>query len=218
MDWLFFGDWSLLGGALLIFALRVLDVSIGTVRSIYTIQGRRRVSIVLGFCESAIFITAVSGVLGGEGGWLHKLAYAGGFAAGIGVGMAVEGWIASGWTMVRVVARDGWQELVDGLRTSGVAVTTVQGEGRDGPVPVLFAVVRRRDAKGVLDRVRTHSPGAFVTTDAVTLASGGTLAVPAVRPRPALLPAMIAGVRPQAGPAGPLGSITPGRTRRRRAA
>ncbi|MEM6560932.1 MAG: DUF5698 domain-containing protein, partial [Planctomycetota bacterium] len=157
-------DWFAVLGALLVFGARIGDVSLGTIRNIYTIRGQRRVSFALGFIESLIFITAISAVLRGEMSLLRTIGYAGGFATGIYVGITVEGWIASGWQIVRVVAR-GKTELAATLREQGWAVTEVAGEGRDGPTPILFLVVRRKKVKHVVAAVTAEAPSAFVTIE-----------------------------------------------------
>ena len=51
--------------AVLIFCLRCIDVSLGTMRMILTIQGRRTTSALLGFIEVSVFITAVASVAQG---------------------------------------------------------------------------------------------------------------------------------------------------------
>ena len=171
---------GLLGG-LLIFAARVCDVSMGTIRVIYMLRGRRLISAVIAAFESAIFIVAIGSVLkGGVAGEPFKLAgYVLGFAGGVFVGMTIEGWIASGWTLLRVIPRDDPHGLMRRLRRHGEAVTLVPGEGRDGPRPILFLVVRRKRAGRVLAVVRRHAPDAFLTVDSVGQAMNGTLGPPA---------------------------------------
>lgn len=46
------------GAALLIFALRIVDVSIGTLRIIMVVQGRVAISMIMGFFEVLIWIVA----------------------------------------------------------------------------------------------------------------------------------------------------------------
>src|SRR4051812_43051534 len=46
--------------ALLIFCMRICDVSIGTVRMIFAIRGKRLIAAVMGVLESAIWIIAIS--------------------------------------------------------------------------------------------------------------------------------------------------------------
>ncbi len=48
--------------------------------------------------------------------------------------------------MLRIISRESAHELVERLRRDGEAVTQIMGEGRDGPVPILFVVLRRKRA------------------------------------------------------------------------
>lgn len=181
-------DFTLLIAPLLIFTARVCDVSIATVRVIYTIRGQKLISVVLGFFESLIFITAISGVLAGAMDPLKMLSYAGGFAAGIYVGLKVEARIASGWWVLRVIARGNADEVVQTLRDEGFAVTEVDGRGREGPVPIFFAVVRRRRAPAVLKILRERAPRAFVTVESAGSVMNAHVPprISRVRPKPAL--------------------------------
>ena len=167
--------WPALLGALLVFLARVCDVSLGTLRSIYTLRGRKLTSTAIALVEVTIFIVAISSVLSGERSVPKMIGYVLGYATGVYVGISLEGYIASGWAMLRIMTRENPDVLVQRLRDAGDAVTRVMGEGRDGPVPVLFVVARRKRAKAVLRLVRELSPQAFVTVDSVGQAIGGTL-------------------------------------------
>ncbi|MEM9754238.1 MAG: DUF2179 domain-containing protein, partial [Planctomycetota bacterium] len=59
----------------------------------------------------------------------------------------------------------GKTELAATLREQGWAVTEVAGEGRDGPTPILFLVVRRKKVKHVVAAVTAEAPSAFVTIE-----------------------------------------------------
>jgi len=158
-------DLTLILTAVGIFLARVVDVSIGTVRAIYTIRGHKAISVTLGFVESLVFITAISGVMSGAMNPVKIVFYAGGFATGIFVGLWVEGKIASGWWVLRIITRDDAGELLRRLREAGHAITEVPAVGRDGPVPILLAVVKRRRAKAIMGLVRELAPRALVTVE-----------------------------------------------------
>ena len=83
--------------ALLIFFMRIADVSIGTIRTIYTIRGRRGVAMCLGIIESAIWILAIGKAveLMRHNPWA-MVGWAIGFGAGTFVGITVEQWLAAG--------------------------------------------------------------------------------------------------------------------------
>jgi uncharacterized protein YebE (UPF0316 family) len=56
--------WTTLGNALLIFSLRLIDVSMGTVRMIMVMRGMRKWAALIGFLEVSIWVVAVSRVIG----------------------------------------------------------------------------------------------------------------------------------------------------------
>src|SRR5690606_22831008 len=156
---------SLLAAGLVCLA-RITDVSLGTIRTIYIMRGRKYVASMIGLVEVTVFILAISSVLGsGVRDPLKILGYIVGYTSGVYIGITLEGWIASGWTMLRIISRESAAELVEKLRKDGEAVTQIMGEGRDGPVPVLFVVARRKRARKVLRMVRQIAPRAFVTVE-----------------------------------------------------
>src|SRR4051812_18839123 len=83
---------ALLGG-LLIFCLRLCDVSIGTMRTLYVVRGDRRRAVPLAFCESFIWVIAIAKIMK-EVNDGHRygniIAYACGYAAGVFVGITIE--------------------------------------------------------------------------------------------------------------------------------
>src|SRR4051794_23906002 len=155
-------------GALLVFLLRVIDVSIGTVRMLYAVRGLRLPAAGLGLIESGVFIFAISRVFQdlGTHPW-NMVGYAAGFAAGNAAGITLERWIGSGWALARIISRDRSAALLAALRDAGFGVTAVQGEGKEGGVLVLFVVTRRRQGEAMLQLVRETDPDAFITTDSV---------------------------------------------------
>lgn len=163
-------------GALLVFLLRVVDVSIGTVRMLYTVRGRRLPAAGLGLIESGVFIFAISRVFQdlSTHPW-NMVGYACGFAAGNAVGITLEQWIGSGWVLARIISRDRSAALLAALRDAGFGVTAVDGRGKEGAVLVLFVVTRRRQGEAMLRLVRDTDPDAFITTDTVNIAAGGHL-------------------------------------------
>src|SRR3954471_6156277 len=98
---------AILGG-LLIFFLRLCDVSLGTLRSLYVVRGNRRVAVPLAFGESLIWVIAISRIMKDvSGGHAYNiLAYAGGYAAGCFMGITIEQWIASGWIPCASIPKD----------------------------------------------------------------------------------------------------------------
>jgi len=145
----------------------VCDVSIGTLRSMVVIAGYRALSAALGFIEVTIWVFAVASVIQ----YLHNpiaiVSYAGGYATGVFVGMTIERRLALGLRLVRAIVPGEESGLSARLRLAGFRATRVEGEGRDGPVEIVFAVVKRRELDAIQAIIRTHSPQAYVTVERV---------------------------------------------------
>lgn len=153
------GPW----GPLVIFLLRICDVSMATMRMLLIVRGSRRLAPFLSFFEILLWVIAVGVVVRNLTSPLHVLSYAGGFAAGTAVGMWLEGKLALGICTVRAILRQPAEELATTLRSSGFGVTELTGEGREGPVEILYTVVRRRHVPAVLGTIDAQAPDAFVT-------------------------------------------------------
>ncbi len=152
-------------GALLIFGLRVCDVSLGTVRMMVSFQGRRFLAASIAFVEVTIFVVAIGKVVGQLDNWWNVVAYSGGFACGTVVGIGLEQWLALGSRVVRIITHRPNDRLVTALREGGFGVTRIVGEGMDGDVYILFSVVRRKNLGRMMATVRTLAPKAFVTVE-----------------------------------------------------
>jgi uncharacterized protein YebE (UPF0316 family) len=173
---------ALLPGALMIFGLRILDVSLGTIRVIYMIRGRRFLAAGLGLIESLVFIFAVSRIVAGNPETVKMIAYACGFATGTLAGMTIERWIDSSSIIVRLIPKHRQSELLTSLREAGFGVTSVRGEGRTGDVTILFIVAPRKRGPRLLELIREHDPAAFITIDPVHKAIGGFIPSVAAAP------------------------------------
>lgn len=152
-------------GALLIFLLRICDVSIGTLRMMLTIHGKRLIAAGLGFVEVTIFIVAIGKAVSQLDNVLNLLAYSGGFAVGTLVGAIVEDKLAIGLRIIRVITHRRNEKLVKTLREAKFAVTVLTGQGKDGEVFLLFSVVKRKRTKEYVDIVTQMAPKAVVTVE-----------------------------------------------------
>jgi uncharacterized protein YebE (UPF0316 family) len=172
VDALFASPW----GALLIFFLRIIDVSCDTMRVIFAIRGKRAIAAALGFVQALVWIFAVANAVKHLNSVLHVLGYAGGYAMGTYIGVSLERAIAYGVATVRIVTKRAGLGIAAALREQGYGVTESHGVGRDGAVDVLNSVVQRRHLDDVLAVVTAMDDEAFVTVDEPRVLLGGSIA------------------------------------------
>ena len=158
---------NILIAALSIFLLRLLDQTLGTLRILYVNKGKPLFCAILGFIESAIWIVAISQVIQDLNDPFLIFGYALGFAAGTIMGSYIENTIAIGDIVVRIfVPKDSDSEKVaEKLRTNGLGVTIINGEGMQGEVTIAWCVTPRKRLKEVMKIVSEITPDAYVTTE-----------------------------------------------------
>lgn len=174
---------EVLAAALLIFVLRIVDVSLGTLRITMLVRGQRGLAGILGFFESLIWLVAAARVLGDlDGNVIKYLGYAGGYAAGTMLGTTIEKWIAIGNILVRVIERTDGPSSVEALRTAGFYATVLNAAGRDGGVQIVFTVIPRRKQAAVIKLLQSTNPAAYVTFENTTPISAQVVARPPTGP------------------------------------
>ena len=152
-------------GPLLIFALRVVDVSMSTIRILLAVRGHKFVVPIIGFFEVLIWVTAVGNAIKFLDSPLHLLGYAAGCSTGNIAGLIIEEQLAIGYATMRVVSTHAGVEMADALRRIGFGVTEFGAMGRDGRVEVLYTVCKRRDVPRIIAEVERWDAQAFITVE-----------------------------------------------------
>lgn len=175
--------------AVALFFARILDVSIGTLRTILIIRGYRIEGSVLGFLEILIWVAAAAQVITNLEAWYLAVAYAAGFAAGNYVGSWLESRLALGAEIVRAISKSPQVNLTERLHRERYDVVKMAGQAPEGvPVEVLLVVESRRRVPRLLRLVHETDPEAVCTISDVR--------IPAKRmPRSARWPAIRGGWR-----------------------
>ncbi|HEY6435665.1 MAG TPA: DUF5698 domain-containing protein [Ignavibacteriaceae bacterium] len=147
---------------ILVFLARVVDVSVGTLRTISIIQGRTKIAFILAFIETTVWLLVLSAVLPQV---MHTpllgFFYAFGFATGNVVGILVEKRLAMGYTNFRVITTKYAKDISNSLREKGFAVTTFNGEGKDGVVTEIYVASERKNLPALIKIVKEIEPDAF---------------------------------------------------------
>lgn len=161
--------WILL--PLFIFLARILDVSLQTVRIVAISRGIRWLAPLVGFFEVVIWLVAISQIMKRVAHPVAYVAYGAGFAAGTAIGQWLERRLSLGTVLVRVITPGDSAEFRRRLRELGFGFTHVPARGAEGPVELVFTVIRRQHLQQVQELVAAALPGAFYSVEEVTGAS-----------------------------------------------
>jgi len=149
---------------LLVFVAEAAVLTLGTVRVMVSMLGERRTALILGVLEMLIWVMGTSTVIMrvGEIPFL-AVCYALGFGVGTALGITCEKKMALGNVVLRIISQSSGRLIAEQVREAGFGITTVTGEGVEGPVTVQFVVCKRKDMKDVLGVARGVDPNLFYT-------------------------------------------------------
>lgn len=158
---------ELILAGLLVFVLRVADMSLDTLRLLFVMRGRKLLAAAIGAAQAGVFIVAVAGVLTRPLNVFTIAGYALGFGTGILLGMTVEERLAIGFMMFRIYSPEHGKKIATALRAAGHASTEFFAQGREGEMTVVNCAVQRKEANAVRKIILEVDPDAFITMDEV---------------------------------------------------
>ena len=157
-----------------IFVARILDVSLGTVRTIVVFRGHRVLAAAIGFLEIILWVLAAGQVLQNLDAWYLIVAYAAGFGAGNYIGIWLESKLALGREMVSAISFRADGELAKTLRERGFRAIDVDADmGRGPPVDLVLTVTRRRRVPELVRTILEADPEAQYSVTDVKFAHEG---------------------------------------------
>ena len=148
-----------------IFLLRILNSAVGTIRLVVMARGQRALVTFLSFFEALIFAYVTANVVTDLSNVLNLVAYCGGFALGVFVGMVLETRFVTSYVKVNIITPTNGHDIAVVLRENGYGVTELHGEGGAGKVIMITSVVHRGDAAKVTRLAYAIYPNAFVTME-----------------------------------------------------
>ena len=160
----FFSTWLL---PILICLARIVDVSVGTVRSLLANKGHKKVAPIIGFFEVTIWVSAMGVVVQNLGHWQNLLAYGLGYALGNFLGIYIEERIALGNS---VITNDKAHDLAKILVEKGFRVSLVNAQGNNGKVSIIFLLVKRKTLKSLIPLIKKHNPLAVYSVEDIRYA------------------------------------------------
>jgi uncharacterized protein YebE (UPF0316 family) len=154
-------------GALVIFGLRVVNMTLDTLRMLFLLRGKKALSWGAGFFVSLIYVVLLTSVLSNLNNPLYIIAYSAGFATGGVAGMWIEERLAIGFVHLQVISPRLGVVMAQKLRDGGFAVTEIPARGKDGMVSMLSLSVRRKEVTSVEKIINECDEAAFITAEDV---------------------------------------------------
>lgn len=150
-------------GAVLIMFMRICDVTIGTIRTILVVQGRKYYAGFAGMFEVLIWVFAIRFIFQHLDHIQNLFGYAIGFGLGNILGITIEQKIGLGFVQLNIISRVASAKIAEALRKEKYGVTILPGHGVTGEVSILVIIAPRKNQKKIISLVETIDDKAFIT-------------------------------------------------------
>ena len=159
-----------------VFSVRILDVSLGTMRTIVTVKGKTKTASLIGFIEVLIWFLIVREALNTdiESIWI-AISYAGGYATGTLLGGILSNKLIKGNFGVQVILYKNDNAIVDTIRKEGYAVSVidVKGQEKDKEKYMLFIEIDKRRFEHLRNLIKELDEKAFIVVNETRMVQNG---------------------------------------------
>lgn len=149
-----------------VFLVRIMDVSMGTIRTIVTIKGNRVIATIIGFFEALIWFIIVKEALTTDikSIWI-ALSYSAGFAIGTYVGTILSTNFIKGTISFQVILSNKNDDIINLLRDKGYAVSVIDVKGYKEDKYLLFIEVHNNRDRELTNLIKKYDDKAFIVAN-----------------------------------------------------
>nr|MBP3259410.1 DUF2179 domain-containing protein [Bacilli bacterium] len=159
-----------------IFFVRILDVSLGTIRTIITIKGKNFLASAIGFIEILVWFLVVKEAINTtiDSIWI-AVSYALGFASGTYIGGFLSNKFIKANLTLQVISNNA-DLLIENLRSKNYAVTILDIKGRyNNHNKMLLLEINSKRLEEVRNIIKSIDKDAFVIVDEAKYVFNGYL-------------------------------------------
>ncbi len=161
-----------------IFTARIVDVTLGTLRTVFFVKGKTVEPFVIAFFEVLVWYAVAKEALNTGGNTvLIAISYAGGYATGTLIGSFLSNKFVKGVMGVQIVLKKESDKLIQKLRKKGYAVSIIElkndyeGNNKD----MLYIQINNNKLKELTKLVKGYDNKAFMVVNETKLVQNGLL-------------------------------------------
>ena len=155
-----------------IFFARIVDVSIGTVRTVIMVRGKILVAASLAFVEVMIwFMVAREALMTDINSILIPVSYALGYATGTSIGTYISKNVLKCIRGVEIISKNNQLELIKAIKANGYAVSVMDLKGNKNGF--LLCEVSNKKEKKLINLVKKYDPNAFIIVNETKYVQNG---------------------------------------------
>lgn len=157
------GDYMLLKLCIKIFFVRILDVSLGTIRTVMSVKNKNLLASIIGFIEITVWFLVVKEALNtNQNSIFIVLSYAGGFSTGTYIGGIISQKYIKGNLTVQIITENE-KKLSEKLRNEGYAVSIIDIKGKEtNKKSLLLIEINNNNIETLKKIINKNDPKAFI--------------------------------------------------------
>lgn len=159
---------------IIIFASKILENALATLRVIFVSNGNKLLGSILNIVCSIIWVfTAGVVIVDINKDIIKVIAFCLGSGIGSYIGSIIENKLALGTNLVMCIIDKDELSVIDSLRDKGYGITSVAGYGKDNEKYVLFIFTTRKMRKQLTIDIKELSKDSFIISEAANPIYGG---------------------------------------------
>ena len=157
-----------------IFVARLIDVSLGTFRTIMTVKGKNITASLIGLIEITVWFLVVKEALNTDNNsYFIVVSYALGFSIGTYIGGIISKIFIKSNLEVQVVLSNKNDDIVTKIRNEGYGVTAIEVNGVDNSKYMLYIQIRDKSFENLKSIVKKLDKNAFIVVNETKYVENG---------------------------------------------
>lgn len=157
-----------------IFFARLIDVSLGTFRTINTVKGRDLVAALIGIVEITVWFLVVKEALNTDNNSLWIVfSYAMGFSVGTYLGGKISKIFIKSNLEVEVILSNKDDKIVDAIRKEGYGVTAIEVKGNNNTKYMLYIQIKDNTFDNLKRLIKKLDSKAFIVVNETKYVENG---------------------------------------------
>lgn len=149
-----------------IFIARLIDVSLGTFRTINTVKGKNLIASLIGLIEISVWFLVVKEALNTDNNsYFIVLSYALGFSVGTYIGGKISSMFIKSNLEVQVILTSKNDKIIDLLRNNGYGLTIIDAKGNNNTKYMLYIQIKNKSLNRLKNIIRNEDPKALIAVN-----------------------------------------------------
>ncbi len=149
-----------------IFIARLIDVSLGTFRTINTVKGKNFIASLIGLIEISVWFLVVKEALNTDNNsYFIVISYALGFSVGTYIGGIISNIFIKTNYEVQVILNSKNDSLIEVLRSNGYGLTIIDAKGNNNSKYMLYIQIKNNSLNNLKQIIKRYDKKAIIAVN-----------------------------------------------------